>query len=140
MENKKMNIDENKELVGNFFECIGRKEIDRAMAMMHDEGTWWIGGKQRLFALAGLKTKVEMRMILEAFVPGSLNGLKIVPTGMTAEGDKVAVEAKSHAEFPSGFVYENEYHFLVAVRDGKISSVKEFLDTMHTAELLASEA
>ncbi|MCB1666912.1 MAG: nuclear transport factor 2 family protein [Porticoccaceae bacterium] len=135
-----MSIEENKKLVAEFFACFGRKDVDGAMSMMTDDATWWIGGKKRLFPIAGLKTKAEAKDIFDAFVPTSKDGLEIIPTGMVAEGDKVAVEAKSHGEFPSGFVYENEYHFLVTLRDGKVASVKEFLDTMHTAEFLAAEA
>lgn len=135
-----MSIEKNKEIAGEFFACFGRKDVEGAMNMMTDDATWWIGGKPRLFPLAGLKTKAAMKEILNAFVPGSKDGLKIIPTGMVAEGDKVAVEAKSHGEFPSGFVYENEYHFLLDIRDGKVASVKEFLDTMHTAEFLAAES
>jgi ketosteroid isomerase-like protein len=135
-----MSLEDNKKIVATFFECFGRKDIDGAMDMMHDDGTWWIGGKKEVFPIAGLKTKLEMKAILDSLVPISKDGLKIIPTGMTAEGDKVAVEAVSHAEFPSGFIYENEYHFLVTVRDGKVASVKEFLDTMHTAALLVAES
>lgn len=135
-----MGLQENKQLVAEFFECFGRKDVDGAMNMMTDDGTWWIGGKTRLFPIAGLKTKDEMRAILDQFVPGSKDGLKIIPTLMTAEDDRVAVEATSHGEFPSGFVYENEYHFLVTVRGNQIAAVKEYLDTMHTGEMLAAES
>ena len=110
------------------------------MKMMTDDGTWWVGGKPKLFPIAGLKSKTEMTALLNSLVPISKDGLKITPTLMTAEADRVAVKARSHGEFPSGFVYENEYHFLVTVRDGKVASVEEFLDTMHTAALLKAEA
>ncbi|MCK9504321.1 MAG: nuclear transport factor 2 family protein [Porticoccaceae bacterium] len=135
-----MDLDKNKKLVAEFFACFGRKDIAGAMAMMTDDGTWWVGGKPHLFSIAGLKSKQEMRGLLEQLVPGTKDGLKIIPKIMTAEDDRVAVEAVSHGEFPSGFVYENEYHFLVTVRGNKIASVKEYLDTMHTAELLVAES
>ena len=83
-----------------------------------------------------LKTKAGIGEILNNLVPATKNGLSITPKAMVAEGDKVAVEAESYGEFPNGRVYNNEYHFLVVVRDGKISAVKEYLDTMHTAEII----
>ena len=36
----------------------------------------------------------------------------------------------------NGRTYNNEYHFLIEIRDGKIAAVREYLDTMHTADVL----
>jgi uncharacterized protein len=55
---------------------------------------------------------------------------------VTAEGDRVAVEAESHAKMKSGKLYQNKYHFLLTIRDGKIQGVKEYLDTAHADEVL----
>jgi uncharacterized protein len=46
--------------------------------------------------------------------------------GMTAEDDRVCVEADSHGELKNGKVYENSYHFLFRFKDGKIAEVKEY--------------
>lgn len=132
-----MSLEANKKLVEQFFACFGRSDVAGALAMMTDDATWWIGGKPRLFPLAGVKTKAEMGELLGGLVPAMKAGLKITPSAMTAEGDRVAVEAESYGEFPDGRVYNNEYHFLILVRDGKVAAVKEYLDTMHTAEILA---
>ncbi len=131
-----MSIEDNKKLVTEFFDCFGKKEVDVAMNMMADDGTWWIGGDVKMLPIAGLKTKAAMREILEKFVPNTVDGLKIIPKLITAEGDRVAYEAISRADFPSGFVYENEYHFLVTVKNGKIFSVKEYLDPFQTAQMI----
>lgn len=58
--------------------------------------------------------------------------IRLTPHAFTAEGDRVAVETESYAEVKNGRVYNNHYHFLVIVRDGKIAQVKEYLDTSHT--------
>lgn len=135
-----MSLEDNKKLVADFFACFGRKDIDGAMNMMTDDGTWWIGGTPELFSIAGTQSKAAMTELLKSLVPITKGGLEIIPSLMTAEEDRVAVKARSYAEFPKGFVYQNQYHFLVTVRDGKIASVEEFLDTMHTNELLKAEA
>jgi ketosteroid isomerase-like protein len=51
--------------------------------------------------------------------------------GMVAEGDRVAVEAESHGELANGRVYRQSYHFLFEFRGGRISAVREYLDTQH---------
>ena len=65
-------------------------------------------------------------------------GLRVTPKGITAEGDRVAVEAESYAKMKNGKTYQNTYHFLFIVRDGKIQSVKEYLDTIHANAVLCS--
>ena len=57
---------------------------------------------------------------------------------MTAEGDRVAVEARSSAEHVNGKSYRNEYHFLFVAKNGKLWRVKEYLDTMHANEVMCS--
>ena len=132
-----MNIEDNKKVVADFLGRFGRKDVAGAMAMMTDDCTWWIGGKPKLFPLAGTKTKAQMTALLNELVLNMKHGLEITPKGMTAEGDKVAVEAQSYGEFPNGRIYNNEYHFLIRLSQGKIIEVREYLDTMHTAEVLA---
>jgi uncharacterized protein len=38
----------------------------------------------------------------------------------------------------NGKTYQNKYHFLFQVRDGKIQAVKEYLDTTHANDVLCS--
>ncbi len=131
-----MSLEANKQLAAEFFAHFGRKDVKAAMDMMTADGTWWIGGKPALFPICGLKTKAEMTALLDSLVPGTRDGLAITPKGMTAEGDRVAVEAESFGVLGNGRTYNNEYHFLLTIRDGKIAAVKEYLDTMHTADVL----
>ncbi|MCK9504503.1 MAG: nuclear transport factor 2 family protein [Porticoccaceae bacterium] len=131
-----MNIENNKHLVTDFFAHFKRKDVQKALDMMTEDATWWIGGKAELFPMCGLKTKEEMAAILFELVPGTEDGLEIKPKSMIAEGNKVACEAESYGVLGNGRIYNNEYHFLIEIRDGKIAAVKEYLDTMHTADVL----
>ena len=131
-----MTLEANKKLVADFFAHFGRKDVRGALDMMTPDATWWIGGKPDLFPLAGLKTKAQIGEILNGLVPSTKNGLAITPSSMVAEGNKVACEAESLGIFPNGRTYNNLYHFLLEIRDGKIAAVKEYLDTMHTADVL----
>jgi uncharacterized protein len=131
-----MSIEANKKLVAEFFAHFKRKEVKEVLDKLAPDATWWIGGKKELFPLAGTKSKAEIGEILMSLVPSSKDGLSITPHGMVAEGDKVAVEAESFGVLGNGRTYNNFYHFLITVRDGKIASVKEYLDTMHTADVL----
>ena len=57
---------------------------------------------------------------------------------MTAEEDRVSVEAESHGKHVSGQIYHQRYHYLFVIRDGKIEQAKEYFDTMHANQVLCS--
>ena len=63
-------------------------------------------------------------------------GLAFTILETTVEGDRVAVEAVSDGVHVSGKRYQNRYHFLVVVRDGKVHGLKEYMDTQHAKEVL----
>ncbi len=133
-----MGIEQNKKIVTDFFAHFGEsKDVAGGMAMMAEDGTWWIGGKPELLALAGTKSKLEMTAILNGLVPVLKHGLPITIRSMIGEGDKVAVEAESYGEHPNGRIYNNEYHFLIELREDKILRVREYLDTQHIAAFIA---
>lgn len=51
-----------------------------------------------------------------------------------AGGDAIAVAVDTR----NGRRYNNLYHFLFKLRDGKVAAVKEYLDTMHTNAILCT--
>ena len=46
---------------------------------------------------------------------------------------------KGDAVHASGQVYQNEYHFLVRLKDNKIIELKEYMDTQLAAKVLLGE-
>jgi ketosteroid isomerase-like protein len=82
--------------------------------------------------MSGTYDKKGLGALLSEVTSVYENGaLEVTPTAAVAQGDKVAVEATSHAKLKNGKVYQNAYHFLFEFRDGKILSVKEYMDTKH---------
>jgi uncharacterized protein len=130
-----MGTEDSKRIVLGFFENLNAGNAAAALDALGDSATWWIQGN---FPLSGTKTKaqfVELLGELGAAIDGALS-LRV--KGVTAEGDRVAVEAESFAKMKNGKTYQNRYHFLCEVRDGKILAVREYLDTMHANEVLCS--
>jgi hypothetical protein len=120
----------------SFFENFSAGKIDAALALMADTATWWVAGKPDKFVLAGTKTKTQFAELLQGIGTAMPKGLQVTPKGLTAEEDRVAAEAESYGETATGKIYNNLYHFLFEVRDGKIQAVREYLDTMHAKEAL----
>ena len=88
-----------------------------------------------------MKTKSEFAMVLKNKGSSSawLEPVKFTIKGITAEGDRVAVEVESYGKFGNGKIYQNHYHFLFEVREGKIQAVREYLDTQHLKETIFTE-
>ena len=55
---------------------------------------------------------------------------------MTAEDDRVAVEAESEGTHVSGVRYQNYYHFLFILKDSKVLLLKEYMDTEKVTDIL----
>jgi len=129
-----MSTEESRKIVLGFLENMNSNP-PAAFATLADSATWWLPGN---FALSGTHSKAEFAKIGAQLAPKLETPIKLTVKGVTAEGDRVAVEAESYAKMKSGKIYNNLYHFLFVVRDGKIQSVKEYLDTTHAAEVLCA--
>lgn len=126
--------DRNKAAVAALLEAFSRGDVPAMVALMTDDATWWVGGA--IEGLSGTYGRDQFAALVEGAKEAYKTGaLKIWPTGMVAEGDKVAVEAQSHAELHNGRIYANSYHLLVTVRDGMVSAVKEYCDTLHMKQI-----
>jgi ketosteroid isomerase-like protein len=120
----------NKEIVMGFLEAFSAGDVPGVAARLHDEGTWWVAGT--IEGLSGTYSKEQMVSLLPNFTTIYKEGaLRITPRQMTAEGDRVAVEAEGYAELNNGRVYKPHYHFLFQIADGKVKLVKEYMDTHH---------
>jgi ketosteroid isomerase-like protein len=134
-----MSVEANKNVVLSFFENCSAGKIDTALAFMADTATWWVAGKPDKFVLAGTKSKTQFAEQLQGIVATMPKGLHVTPTGLTAEGDRVALEAEVYGETASGKIYNNLYHFLLDVHDGRIQAVRAYLDTMHAKEVFVDQ-
>lgn len=70
----------------------------------------------------------DLMGVVKEAIPG---GMKLTPMGWTAEGDRVALEMESYGVKANGTVYNNLYHFLITFSGGKITSLREYMDTYH---------
>jgi uncharacterized protein len=125
---------DNKAIVTKFFATFSKGDAVGVIDMMHDDGSWWVSG--RIKGMSGTYSKTELAGLLAgAWALYREGALRITPTLMTAEADRVAVKAESFATMADGRIYANSYHFLVTLREGKVFSVREYMDTLHAKEI-----
>jgi len=128
-------IQTSKQIVTRFLELFSSGSIDETMAMMTDDATWWVAGTM---PISGTYDKRAFARLLASVLDTCTGPIKITPRAFTTEGDRVALEAESFTQTRSGRTYNNLYHFVFVVSDGKIAIVKEYLDTMHANAILCS--
>jgi ketosteroid isomerase-like protein len=129
-----MDTERNKALAAEFFERFSANDIDGALATLADDATWRLPGKPGRMPVAGVQSKEMIGRVFRTMAGRLKDGLALKVKGMVAEGDRVAVEAESWGELTNGRVYNQEYHFLIVFRGGKIGEVREYLDTQHVLE------
>ena len=130
----------NRELAVELFERFTRSDIDGVLGMMTEDATWLVPGKRELSPAAGLYDKRKIGKLFHTMLGRLKNGLKMTVKSAIAEGDKVALEAESAGDLTNGNLYRQQYHFLIEFRDGKISAVREYLDTQHAHDVWIREA
>lgn len=57
------------------------------------------------------------------------NGIDFEIISMTAEDDRVSCEAQGNSILINDMPYNNQYHFLFQLKNGRIFLLKEYLDT-----------
>lgn len=118
-------MEANKAVARRYMRAIEEGDVEALEALQHPDCHWWILGHGDM-SRADFIAKVRGGLL-------SAQQRTVEIIGITAEGDRVAVEARGEMIFPDR-VYRNEYHNLLIVRDGQIVSGKEYMDTRAVAE------
>ncbi len=127
---------DNKAIVARFWSAFSDCRFDEALDLLDDDASWWVAGD--LPGVSGTYTKDQCGPMFAGIAAGTKAGVRVTPGVMTAEDDRVAMEATSQAVTIDGIDYANTYHMLHVVRDGKILKVREYMDPSRISLAFAS--
>jgi len=125
-------LETNKAVVKRFWQAFSASRFDDALALLAADATWWVAGATDI---SGSYTKAECTRLVAGVSEGSEGGIQVTPTQLTAEGDRVSMEATSYGPMKNGKECRNIYHFMHELRDGTICAVREYMDTEHVTEV-----
>jgi len=128
-----MSIERNKQCVLDFFGLMNRGDAEALADSYADGGEVQTMGHT---LISGTYGKEQIRAFAGQIYDAFPNGIAFEIVSMTAEGDRVSVEAVSKGDHASGQLYTNEYHFLFEFADGKIRRLKEYMDTERATDIL----
>jgi ketosteroid isomerase-like protein len=126
-----MTVEQNVAIARRFYERFNANDLDGVMATFSEDARFRVPGKSDELSSAGWYDKTKIRRLFEFMTSRLRDGLRMEVLSVLADGDKVALEVESRGELDSGRVYNNEYVVLMTIRDGKISEVREYNDTLH---------
>lgn len=126
---------QNKVIVRKFFTHLSNGDIDALMSLYDDAFTCWTAGS---LPFSGTHPRAVIPDMVSGVTGVFPDGLKFTVHSLTAEEDRVSAEAESLGKHVSGQIYNQRYHYLFVIRDGKIHQIKEYFDTMHANEVLCS--
>ena len=122
---------DNKQFMERYVAALGAGDADAVSAFFAEDATWWLVGD---LPISGTWEGREAIMAdffgaaMAHYEPGSVS---LEVTGMVAEGDQVTLEWTSRARTPAGEPYENFCIGVFTVRDGRITEVREYMDTAY---------
>ena len=129
-----MNLEQhNKRRVEDFFDALNRGDVAALVAAYADDGQLTTMGGT---LISGTYSKAQIQAAAGGIFEAFPQGLRFFVKAMTAEGERVAVEAESDGLHASGQRYSNQYHFLFRFRDGKVVELKEYMDTERVTDIL----
>jgi uncharacterized protein len=101
-----------------------------------EDASWTLMARAADYPYPSEYTKASYRQLVEDSAQLFPSGLRFTITGTTAEEDRVALEAESYGMTRAGKLYNNVYHLLVLLENGKIKTAREYLDSGHATEAL----
>jgi ketosteroid isomerase-like protein len=135
-----MDTDRNRATTQRYYELFSARDIQGVLALMTDDATWRIPGKKELTPTAGVYTKERIGRLFRRMLENLSSGLRMTVLSSIAEGNRVALEVVSSGDLKNGRQYRQEYHMLMEFRDGRISAVREYLDTQHAHDVWIRDA
>ena len=117
---------DNKQVVREFLKALGSGDVEAMKKLLTEDAKAVCIGT---CIMSGTRDKAEILAALTMLGQVTKNGIEFKILNMTAEADRVSCEFEGVSALANGTPYNNQYHFLVFLRDGKISLIKEYMDT-----------
>lgn len=126
-----VSIEKNIETVKDFFAAIGRGDREALLALTAEDIEWIIPGKD--WPLAGTRHgHAGLADLLETASTSTETSTE--PREFVAQGDRVLVVGFARGKIKAtNKAFEDDWIFAITLRDGKLASIREYIDTQALA-------
>lgn len=134
-----MSAEESRRIAHQWIDCLTDNRLDDLMAMGAPNATWWISGSKEIHPFTGSFPYAERgAQMSEVFKDKKSSTFTI--RGITTEGDTVVVEGSPRFEVQDGRVYENDVMLKFVIKDGKVQSLREYVDAYAVLKFIGAKA
>ena len=127
-----MSIQENVQIVKDFFAAMGRGDKQALLALSAEDIEWIIPGED--WPLAGTHRGHPglADLLQKASEMGEISYPK--PPEFVAQGDRILVVGVATGKIKAtNKTFEDHWVFAITVRDGKLTNIREYIDTQALA-------
>jgi ketosteroid isomerase-like protein len=126
-----MSIEENVQVVKDFFAALGSGDKQRLLALVAEDIEWIIPGED--WPLAGTRRgHAGLADLLET--ASKTLETSTEPREFVAQGDRVLVVGFARGKVKAtNKTFEDDWIFAITVRDGRLTSIREYIDTQALA-------
>lgn len=133
-----VNMD-NKQLVHAVMDALTRSDKAPLLDAMAEEVRWrWMGTAEWSKTFEGKSEVVEQ--LFGAVEETLSDSGRTQVRNIIAEGDHVAVEHSGQSETPDGRRYDNNYCWIFTLSEGRITEIREYMDTQLVAKTFSEDS
>ena len=133
-----MSAEENVQVVKDFFAAIGRSDRQAVQALSDENIEWIIPGK---WAWAGTYRGHAGLMNFLQKAPETVEISSSERREFVAQGDRIVVFGVATGKVKAtNKTFEDHFVFSITVRDGKVSKIREYIDTLALARACEMDA
>jgi uncharacterized protein len=131
-----MSTDKNIQTVKDFFAAIGRGDSEALLALVTEDIEWIIPGED--WPLAGThRGHAGLANLLETASRSMETSTE--PREFVAQGDRVMVVGFARGKVKAtNKTFKDDWIFAITVRDGKLTNIREYVDTQALARAARS--
>lgn len=127
-----MNVQENVQIVKDAFAAIGRGDMQGLLALSAEDIEWIIPGEK--WPLAGTRRGHAGLADLFQTLSETMETSLMEPREFVAQGDRVLVVGFARGRIKAtNRTWEDDWVFAITVRNGKLTHIREYIDTQALA-------
>src|SRR5579863_3204214 len=127
-----MSIEKNVQIVKDFLAALGRRDKQGLLALAAEDIEWIVPGED--WPLAGTHRGHAGLADLLQTASKELETSFPVPPEYVAQGDRVLVVGSAEGTIKAtGKAWKDNWVFAITVRDGKLTNIREYIDTQALA-------
>jgi uncharacterized protein len=133
-----MSTEKNVQTVKDFFAAIGRGDREGLLALVAEDIEWIIPGED--WSLAGThRGHAGLADLLQTASKSIETSTE--PREFVAQGDRVLVVGFAKGKIKAtNKTFEDHFVFAIAIRDGKLTNIREYIDTQALARAAHMDA